>query len=423
MSTFSEILNRGVRKAVPNVGKAYDVATGVGSFVTSGIEAYRTISEEVKEVSRFLGRFSDLGKDPQSAYYLVNSLLRPNPIPIADHMSTTNSVKKILNFLKGNPSQFPYTIKGYMNIDSDGRWKDDLAGILETRFDLYDKSKVNSLFDQNSVLGPKFNSNPDIKFADKTEYYTKLNSPYSQKIANSNNPIDSIAWATETLGATIGYHNWKGYSIGTDHIWDIKIKPYRKDESFETFTPELPVIDIFTWETSGDSLTLNRREFNFSETTPVISYQLNYGTSRKKDIPLYNESSISMPLGMSYQNYISVTIADDQDRSMFKYMNKYYNAIQDPSEYTIAPYDQAAFEIQLIVFKPGYKVNFQFKFICVPMDYAPLLEGSDSPNATDIKIDFQIIGMRKYTNDKEVETYKNSSEWSKTTWKDVTIKP
>lgn len=428
MSTFGELLNGSVlRKVMPNVGQAYDVATGVGSFVTSGLAAYETIKSEIWNASLFFNRFKNAGKDPQAAFYLVNSLLRQNPILVPPHNGTTNSIKKIINAIKKAPAEHPFTYKGYLKWGEDA----DISDAEDTLFNILDNSKSNTLWDQNSVLGPKLQggfapglSNFDVKFADTTEYYTELSAPYTQTRSNVKNPLEAIAWATSTLGASIGYKDWQGFSVGTDHIWDMKIKPYIPP-SGNTFTPDLPVIDIATWEVNGDDLTLNKTAFDFAEHTPVVTYNLNFGQTRSKDIPLFNESKVTIPLGMSFQNLLSVTLVDDQDRSMFKYMNKYINAVYDPEEYTVAPYDEAAFEIQLIVFKPGYKVNFQFKFICVPVDYSPLLEGSSEVGSgADLKIDFNIIGIKAYSNATgTMESYDNEGSWKDTTWKDVMLVP
>lgn len=297
-----------------------------------------------------------------------------------------------------------------------------------------------------------------------------ISSPYSQ----TTEQVSSIEQAEKILSyhnIYVGYRNWQGFSIGTDHIWDVQIRPYHPTSggslgyvgsgfltgynngglsNRDTFTPELPITKIWTWDVKNnkdskpgpaddrkedeniinkvkkslgdklkdtasklwngtseneefykqpDALELNlyEKDFEWDTNTPVISYSLNLGTSTQKSIDMYN-GQVNMITGFSYTNLLSLDILDDTNHTFQKYMAKYFNSVVDPTTGATACWEESAFVVQLTVMKPGLEINYQFKFVCVPISYAPQMSGDNEPQAATVKLEMSIIGLIPFLN-------------------------
>lgn len=142
--------------------------------------------------------------------------------------------------------------------------------------------------------------------------------------------------------------------------------------------------------------------FSFSKHCPVISYDFSLGTIKTESLRLFNGSQMEMFAGMNYNAILNMSILDDVYGSMFKYMMSYINACYDIKTHSLAPYYNCAFQINLIIMRSGGQVNHMFKFIGVPIEYTPRLDGQQDPNESRIDITFGIIGFKPYTKDKKV---------------------
>lgn len=150
------------------------------------------------------------------------------------------------------------------------------------------------------------------------------------------------------------------------------------------------------------------RWFSFSKHTPVISYDLNFGTIRTESQRLFNGSSVEMFSGMQFNSTLNMSILDDAYHSMYKYMIEYTNNIYDITTGAMAPYHSMAFEIELIIMRTGNKINHHYKFIGIPIEFTPRLDGSDQPNECRVDLTFGIIGLIKPDNLKSNVYSKNT---------------
>lgn len=264
----------------------------------------------------------------------------------------------------------------------------------------------------------------------KIDYKTITSPHVPTKTVNS--PKEAIDIAVQEFGFTNGYDDWKGFAPGSNHIWGITMKPIGPPETtYSPITgapPALPVIKVPYWtvdwkdpvqKTIGE-YNINYGSIDYSTHLPVISYTLNWGTSREKDIDLFNNGRFSIPLGFSFQNLLTLDILDDVHGSLKLYFNKYFNSICDPSAGMMKPYKDCCFVVTLTMFKPGMKVKYMFKLICLPINYALTHEGqSEAGGGETIHLDMSIVGIADRKGGGAVDTAVGLS-WD---WNDVVLTP
>lgn len=383
----------------PVVGQTYDKALKLGSWVVSGLHEYNQVKDELTKLKRYLSSTGTYGV--QQAYYLANSILKENPISIPPHYTMGDVVN----------------LKGIISKIMDGN-------LFDTSDVKQNKDYLKRLFD-NEIL---FDTS---KFG--VESYNKITTPYSETKTVSN-PKEVIKIINE-LGVSTGFSKWYGFELGSDHNWSISLRPYTGSTmtvknpigssitagEFESFTPELPKIKIPVLSDDGK---MSIGEFDFGMNCPVLDYNLNFGNQKTKEIPYYNDSRMEFPTGFSYDMILMMSVLDDVNKSFHKYMNYYINSIYNVETNSLAPFHQAAFEIDLIIFKPGYNVNYMFRFIGVPNNYTPVLEGQSDPDEDRVTLQFSIIGLASGIGMTDPASADPNEVWlKKLKWRDVILNP
>lgn len=299
-----------------------------------------------------------------------------------------------------------------------------------------------------------------------TKYYTQYNTPYFRQNIKGGSGATPKSMAKEVLqelGVTVGYRKWYGFELGSNHLWDIQIAPYegpnmafhidgssggfsseltganplsQTGKNFETFTPDLPFYHIPLSPDLDDPFGNDKNKqvprivFNFGTNCPCISYNIQWGSSASKELPLFNNSAVRMPMGFEYDMNIGLDIVDDIHGSFYNWVNKYMNSIYDLSTASVARYDQAAVIIRLVVFKDALAPKWEFQFIAVPYNYSPNLDGSSSPNEEVVHVDFNIIGMKSGLQNKKSalapdqnakQPKSKDKQWIRTTWSDIQL--
>jgi hypothetical protein len=453
MSLLDRLLSKGREELPESIGKAYDKTLKVGSYVESGIEAYKSITAEIDAAKRFLKRFDN--KDPQAVLYTLNTILGDNPIKIPEYMSKED-IKLVRSFFLRTGILNPD------NIDAQGEERhEQLRSIVfdnpnsygnekelpkfsrrenpkEGSMLRYDKSGklINEVLPQKSLKDrpPYVNLYGDIvdikrmmegkqpfKNGELTKKYKSISTPYNP-VKSVNSPEEAIKYVTGTLHATVGYKEYNdklsGFEPGTDNQWDIQLKPYIPDSGI-TFTPELPSYRVPKITADGN---ISSTQFSFGANCPCLEYNLQFGNLSQRDIKLFNGSQFQFTAGFSYDMVLSLEILDDVYKSFHKYMNKYINSTYNLATNEVAPYNQSAFEITLILFRSGYQVNYMMKLIGIPINYTPILSGQSEPNTNQVHLDFSIIGLAGDIQDNSVSD--GSSSWERSTrWTDVILNP
>ena len=146
--------------------------------------------------------------------------------------------------------------------------------------------------------------------------------------------------------------------------------------------------------------------FSFSHNPPVLSYDITLGTIRADSLRLFNGSSAEVMSGMSYNAMMSMSILDDVYGSMKKYMASFINAAYDINTNSMAPYYSIAFQIELIILRPGGQINYHHKFIGVPIEYTIRHSGSqETTEESRIDLNFGIIGYKAQKSGKKRDVY------------------
>lgn len=278
--------------------------------------------------------------------------------------------------------------------------------------------------------------------------YLMVNDPYDGQFSIGASTFSEAIEALKGGGYLAGYQDYAGFEIGSNHQWKIEIYPYPHEyddiENYSTLgrkscTPPLPVyflpnlwkekdsiesclpkstglsgqllndltndvckdivkqvVPIMDDVTSPDvaaEIAKNNVMFSFSRNTPVLSYDLNFGTIKTESLKLFNGNSVEIFAGMNYNATMNMSILDDIYCSMYKYMMLYINSVYDIKTHSMAPYYNCAFQINLKIFRSGGQVNHSFKFIGIPIEFTPRFDGQQEPNEARVDITFGIIGF------------------------------
>lgn len=302
-----------------------------------------------------------------------------------------------------------------------------------------------SSYSQDNYPGPTWASADSTTLNDPAQIkkfidYVYNNSPYIQSSINSAGPMGNALYALETLKALHGYEPYSKLSLRNDNIWSIRLYPYSPEEEYKatraenedyyngTLTPPLPItyVPFWTYSKEDEGFSLGIYEFDWEKYTPVQSYDLTIGNLDTETIDLYN-GRIQYPLDLSYAMHLRMTILDDADATFTKYMNYYFNKTIDKDSNSRAPMEYSAFVAELVIFKPALKVNFHFRFICVPIEYTPSLKGSetDSTDAALVDLAFQVIGIRTTVQQNQADIGDTilPNDIIHKRWNDVTLTP
>lgn len=274
-----------------------------------------------------------------------------------------------------------------------------------------------------------------------TVNYTELTSPYHNP-RESKGPTDNVLYALETLNALHGYEPYSSFSPRNDSVWSMRIYPYSPGMDYRdsreenkayyegTLTPPLPITYIPLWrynkdERGKEKFTCSVREFDWEKFTPVQSYDLMFGNLNTATADLANGGKLEFPESWNFNMRLQVSIIDDVDATFSKYMNYYFNRTYDKATNSRAPMEYSAFVADLIIFKAALKVNYQFKFIVVPVDFVPDMSGDSNSADTNsrVRIGFQIIGMVGYNNGRQSEMPTYEGDLAARKWNEVVILP
>lgn len=297
---------------------------------------------------------------------------------------------------------------------------------------------------KNSI-GPNWETIDNRELTDPAKIKQYINyalntSPYIQDAGDSIGPVGNVKFALENLKALHGYEPFKNFSLRNDNVWSMRLYPYSPDNEYKstreenkeyyegTLTPQLPItyIPYWTYAKESNEFSLGIYEFDWEKYTPIQSYDLTIGQLTTDSIELYN-GRLLYPEDIDYAMHLRTTILDDVDATFSKYLSYYFNKTIDKDSNSRAPIEYCAFIAELIIFKPALKVNFHFKFIVVPIEYAPSFTGSESDSTSSALIDisFQVIGIKAPSNSYPTNVGNNllPKDMIYKRWNDVTLTP
>jgi len=389
-SVIDRLKNYPGEKLPPNAGPPFNRDTKLGSWVTSGEAEYIRALTDWSEFKKYLKRWDNLAEDPTVLFYTINKLLRKNPVPIPDDLS---------RFLF-----YPKTIDPF--------WKPgDGIGKMGIKYD-----GVASLNGRFPYQG------------------------YNTLEISTARTIEDLVEGLNNIDFGIGYEYVKDFEIGNTANWNVQIYPYRKYTPMDAWKPQVsnldsipafrytlvPDLPTYLLPNLGSSVP-SYHSFSYSTYCPVLSWELQMGTIENNQLDLFGGNNVAVFESFKYNMQLTLTILDDVYLSMERYMRLLMNKLYNLRTACAAPYWATLFLIPITVFRPEYKVNFQFMLICSPLSWSPNLEGSadDTGSEHRVSIDFSVVGMLNPDNIKTsapTNNYKigNSNMIS---WKDITLNP
>lgn len=426
MGVFSKIIATGNPLAGVNsrsVKSVYETAQNVVDLGVEYHDKYRKIKDQNKV---WIDKLKNI-KKPANFLYFTDLLLRDKYVPIPpDNRGTSspNSIKEfIINGITASKGSSPYTKRGLENANrnTDNLTKlthikpDNLSGVNSEY-----SGVINSDFDQASLSYSKpalFQSiedhiqlNSKIKDKSNRNYSFIADGDDRTEFKNPNeiferNPHLMTSWKTV-----------EGFSFDSSNVWELTMKPYYPNPDVSTgidprvITPPMPKVQI------------GSKEFDYSKWSPAISYNYSIGNLRNMNIELFNEASFTVPLGVQYQNKLTVNFLDDRDQTLKKYFQHYYNEIYDPKTRAVAPFRYACFEINLYSFRTDRRLLTKFSLICIPESYNVVVEGDDSETASVLNVAFSVVGaITKYDNESFFKNSGTKSERNLNGYRDVTL--
>jgi len=445
-------------KGVAVIGEVYrSVIAPAGEIIEGTIEGYHTAQAEWNALKKYIGGLENVTKDPQMLLYILDTLLRENPVKIPKGVDPSIRPKKDIEELfddratieplpdgRGRPRAHPRRRKIPTGVDSDimpGHTqyyfdelefkKDKVVRLPEVSS--ADRDLIRSLFRKGlkgatrinplEWLGKAGDRNKsseqvegEIVPLDGSSAYRAIHDPYDG--VTSISTLSDLKKYLADGGFNFGYKRWAGFEIGTDHLWDIKMKPFHYAEGVESVFGEFPIYEI---PRVGDNGEVYAGTFDFGEYLPAIAYTLNFGSQIMKSIPLFNGSNMQMPIGFAYDVVMTLEIVDDVYHSMKNYIVQSLNSIYNIEDNEVTPFQQAAWEIDLTIYRSGFEKSYRAKLIGCPINYHLSYEGQNDPNGSQVHLELGIVGIRRPN---RVETVIGKNLWeSKTKWTEVILNP
>ena len=334
-----------IEKPVPGNIKPKRTFSSVQNFIDTTIGTSQ-LAKDIGVVTRGInGTINDIKsmiKDPRYAIFKVANLLTgENVIPVHEDMHLTD-------------------------------------GKAENIFNKY----VNDLLDQ-------YKTRKALEPTDE-EVRNRVKSPLLGISQSSPIEADAIGVTTQSgsnsstqvigyVPALTGYKNIQGLSIGTSHIWDVKIRNYFHD-GLKSFAPPVPVV----------SDVANSLKDNF---VPVISYTIDDYSTKSTDVDLDNESKIEVVTGIQKNNSLTLTFLEDDNYTWTRYFDWYLNNIYDRETHTLAPYKQSCLEVVIAVYNTKSQVHFFYDLLVIPIGFTKKIEGtSEVEEFGDVTVAFSIVG-------------------------------
>jgi len=181
------------------------------------------------------------------------------------------------------------------------------------------------------------------------------------------------------------YYSIKDFVLDSTHLWDLKISVF--DPKNTSLVPNLPSYKkvIATGTTSND-------RFDYSNFIPVLSFSFDEGTPLTQDITLFNEESFGFPKGFAFNNSLSTSILEDENKTFTNYLSLYQSSISDPQTYSVADYKNCCFRIDIVTYRGDRRLTSKFSLIAFPSQYNSTWVGSEEAGVNILDVSWKIVG-------------------------------
>lgn len=195
-----------------------------------------------------------------------------------------------------------------------------------------------------------------------------------------------------------------GMSMRMNHLWDLKMKPY--SHRGVCLVPKMGVAysnaykDTATTEVYRDR-SKTPSQFDFEDSMPILSYDLDFKSLVNKEIELFAGSTIHVPEVIRRTSHMSMQILDDENKRWRRWFQRYLESMYDEGRNLVAPYKHCCMEITLYQYRSDWKVLSHKVFLAILKNYQVLSSGAGggSGNADLIDVEWSIVGELKVHED------------------------
>ena len=337
--------------------------------VPGNIKAKRTISSVQNFIDMTIGT-SQLARDLGDVGRGINSIVNDVKGMLSD---PRYAIFKVGELLKGQNVTWVHDDVGPL---SNGSSKSQLNKYLSDLLDQYKTKKAIEPTDetvQNRVSPPK------LWIGTSSTAEEDVHSISEVGVDADNQPYVTTT-GFKYVPALCGYKSVSGLSIGTSHLWDVKISNYFHEGKYKSFAPPVPVV----------CPVANAEYDNY---VPVLAYTIDDYATKSTDVELENDSKIEVVIGLQRNNTLTLTFLEDDNYTWTRYFDWYLTNIYDRNTHTIAPYKQSCLKIEIAVYNTKNHIHFYYKLLCIPISFGKRIEGtSDIGEFGDVTINFSIVG-------------------------------
>lgn len=250
----------------------------------------------------------------------------------------------------------------------------------------------------------KSNPNSLEEHADAAKMFSKIDGDIKSNGRETYLSLDASENTVKSIGEIFKYFPFKGYknllglSLDSTHCWDIKLEPFIAEYpdshgnsvsyKFDGIAPSSAYSPFLPDVTLSSGV-----HFNYNDWMPIISYKYEEGSLRGRQIDLFGESNITVPIEFTSAGELTITILDDDNKSISNFMSEYINLIYDPKTHAVADYKDVCYVLTLYLYRGDRKITNICELVVMPTTYTSSYEGSEEATATTIDITFKVVGQ------------------------------
>lgn len=404
--SFDTIINQGVVPVGKNANPAFEAYSVTGDIVGFLLGGISVLQKNITEVKATINAVKNIDNNPRYGLYLLDTAVRTNPQKLPPYgavdPSWIGATKSLLHKDKNKPKDpGPHT-----KVDYDQY----LPFLLNENPNWIEDGKYNALLDKKEFLLKT--SSQEIEKEEKLGRTIDFATHYGYLGDDTNkDEHTAIEWIMFEYQFFTGRKNLIGFSVDSTHSWEIKLEPY--DNGPNTITPDFPTV----YHESDPSKVMT----DFKNWLPIVSYDYTVGKIKTQEIKLFNESSLTLPIGITYDHTIKISMIDDMNKTLDKYFNHYLNRIYNPITHAVTPYKNACFLLTLYVLRPDKKINLKFPLICILQEKELSYSGTEAAEHTSLDLTFTIVGVvSKYEQESFSKDGRSAQSFN---WNDVSLIP
>lgn len=234
-----------------------------------------------------------------------------------------------------------------------------------------------------------------------------------------------------------------GVTLRLNHLWDLRFEPYTdRSLGVKCILPDMyDTISTAYENTLNKSSTESYREsyidqkgekkylgeakvFDWEDTLPVLSYDLDYLSLASRDVELYGGSTISVPDIIRRNSLLTTQILDDENKRWRRWFQRALDAMCTPSKKgrsgaangsIVVPYKNCCMKATLYQYRTDSHILSHKVFLVLLKNYQVTSSGAGGGAGTPDIIDaeWSIVGEIENYSEPEEKKYLNRSQKNK----------